>query len=54
MENQPQFVQFLIEAKKNTYAAGGKLSTPSRPASKDLFFQRGDYTYLDTYLGAVT
>jgi hypothetical protein len=51
MENQVQFVQFLIEAKKNTYAAGGKLSTPSRPGSKDLTFQRGDYTYIDTYLG---
>ncbi len=51
MENQSQFVRFLIEAKKNTYAAGGKLSAPSRPGSKDLFFQQGDYSYLDTYLG---
>jgi hypothetical protein len=53
MESQTQFVQFLIEAKKNTYASDGKLSTPSRPGSKDLLFQQGDYLYLDTYLGSV-
>lgn len=51
MENQSHFVQFLIEAKKSTYAADGKLSASSRPGSKDLSFQQGDYTYLDTYLG---
>ena len=53
MENQAQFVQFLIEAKKNTYAGDGKLSSSSRPASKDLSFQQGDYLYLDTYLGSM-
>ncbi|HEY3343439.1 MAG TPA: DUF5680 domain-containing protein [Anaerolineaceae bacterium] len=51
MENQKQFVQFLIEAKKNTYAGGGDLSASSRPCSKDLTYQNGDYLYLDTYLG---
>ncbi len=51
MENQDQFVRFLVEAKKNTYAGGGELSAPSRPASKDLSFRQGDYTYIDTYLG---
>ncbi len=53
MENQTQFVQFLLDAKKNTYAGDGKLSAPSRPASKDLSFQQGDYLYLDTYLGSL-
>lgn len=53
MENRSEFIQFVIQAKKNTYAGDGALSTPSRPASKDLAFQRGDYFYLDTYLGSV-
>ena len=53
MENQTQFIQFLIEAKKNTYASDGKLSTPSRPDSKDLLFQQGAYLYIDTYLGSL-
>ena len=53
MENQFEFVQFLILAKKNTYAGDGNLSAPSRPASKDLSFNQGDYLYLDTYLGSV-
>jgi hypothetical protein len=53
MENQTQFIRFLIEAKKNTYAGDGKLSAPSRPGSQDLAFQQGDYMYLDTYLGSV-
>jgi hypothetical protein len=53
MENQSQFVQFLIEAKKNTYAGDGKLSAPSRPVSKDLAFEQGDYLYIDTYLGSL-
>jgi hypothetical protein len=51
MENHPQFVQFLIKAKQNTYAGDGALSPPSRPVSKDLTFRQGDYLYLDTYLG---
>lgn len=53
MENQTQFIQFLIEAKKNTYASDGELSTPSRPGSKDLLFQQGAYLYFDTYLGSL-
>jgi len=53
MENQSEFVQFLIQAKKNTYAGDGTLSAPSRPASKDLMFKQGDYLYIDTYLGSL-
>jgi hypothetical protein len=47
-----EFVEFLIEAKRHTYAAGGPPSGSSRPASKDLGYKRGGYEYLDSYLGA--
>jgi hypothetical protein len=53
MDNETKFIQFLIQAKRSTYAANGKLSPSSRPASKDLAFQMGDYLYIDTYLGSV-
>jgi hypothetical protein len=53
MENQTQFVQFLIDAKRNTYAGGGKLATPSRPGSKDLSYAKDGYSYHDTYLGDI-
>ncbi len=48
----PQFIPFLLRAKKNTYAAGdaGKVAA-SRPASHDLAYHEGDWSYLDTYLG---
>lgn len=49
---EPEFVPFLLKAKRNTYAAGdgGKVAS-SRPASHDLAFCEGDWSYLDTYLG---
>jgi hypothetical protein len=53
MENQSEFVEFLIEAKKATYAGGGAFSAPSRPCSRDLAYQRGRYAYMDTYLGDI-
>jgi hypothetical protein len=48
----PQFVDFLLRAKKSTYAAGdaGKVE-PSRANSHDLTYREGDWSYLDTYLG---
>lgn len=48
---QPEWLNFLIEAKKATYAGGGVESHSSRPLSKDLPYRQGDYYYLDTYLG---
>jgi len=45
------FTDFLIEAKRHTYAAGGPPSGSSRRASKDLGYSLGDYEYLDSYLG---
>ena len=44
-------VDFLICAKKATYAGKGAESAPSRPCSHDLEYSQGDMTYIDTYLG---
>ncbi len=46
-----ELIAFLCKAKKNTYAAAGAETTPSRPASHDLSFSEGAYYYHDTYLG---
>ncbi len=45
--------EFLVEAKKNTYAGDGQAVEPSRPGSKDLPYRKGDYYYLDSYLGSI-
>ncbi|MBN2879674.1 MAG: helix-turn-helix transcriptional regulator [Clostridia bacterium] len=43
---------FLYEAKKNTYAANAPLDKEScRPNSHDLTYKKGNYLYIDTYLG---
>ena len=44
-------VEFLIRAKKATYAGKGAESAPSRPESHDLAYAEGDLAYIDTYLG---
>lgn len=45
-------IDFLIEAKKNTYASNGKVRDIStRPSSKDLEYSKDNYKYIDTYLG---
>lgn len=44
-------IEFLIKAKKNTYAGKGAETTSSRPKSHDLKYSEGDYMYYDTYLG---
>lgn len=44
--------EFLVRAKRNTYAGDGALSAPSRPNSKDLHYCEGDLLYIDTYLGS--
>ena len=48
---QSGFVEFLIRAKKATYAGKGAEAAPSRPASHDLIYREGELTYIDTYLG---
>lgn len=45
------FSDFLLKAKINTYAGNGPKSLPTRPHSKDLTYQEGDYLYIDSYLG---
>jgi hypothetical protein len=47
-----ELIEFLLEAKKKTYAGQGPELSPSRPASHDLAFMRGDLQYIDTYLGS--
>ena len=49
MDNK--LVEFLIKAKKATYAGKGAETAPSREKSHDLIYRDGDYMYYDTYLG---
>lgn len=42
---------FIIRAKQNTYAGGGKKLLSYRLGSKDLQFAEGDWAYHDSYLG---
>lgn len=44
-------IDFLLRAKKQTYAAKSGGVESSRPNSHDLAYQEGDYYYHDTYLG---
>ena len=46
-----QIFEFLIRAKKATYAGKGAETAPSRVKSHDLAYREGDYLYYDTYLG---
>ena len=45
-------IDFLIRAKKETYAGHGTEVVPSRPNSHDLHYSEGDLKYIDTYLGS--
>lgn len=55
MMRQPkeEFINFLIEAKKQTYAAQGDDAsvTPLLPGSKQLEYHKGFYSYRDVYYG---
>lgn len=44
-------VEFLVEAKKRTYAGKGAETDPSRVGSHDLVWRDGDMMYYDSYLG---
>ena len=47
-------IEFLVEAKQNTYAAGegsAQTAPSSRLASTDLQYEKGDFKYLDTFVG---
>ena len=48
---EKRIIDFLIKAKKATYAGKGAETVPSRVGSHDLIFQEDDLMYYDTYLG---
>lgn len=42
---------FIVKAKAATYVGDGAPGASSRPASHDLSFQDGEWSYLDSYFG---
>ena len=46
-----RIIDFLIRAKKATYAGKGAETASSRPESHDLIYREDDLMYYDTYLG---
>jgi hypothetical protein len=44
-------IDFLVAAKRNTYAAGKGAVIPSRAGAKDLEYTAGGFRYLDSYFG---
>ena len=48
---EKKIIDFLIRAKKATYAGKGAETTPSRTGSHDLIYREDDLMYYDTYLG---
>lgn len=52
MKTPDGFLDFLMKAKMNTYASDKDRASPSRPGSKDIHFEEGNYKYIDTYLGS--
>jgi len=46
-----KLLDFLITAKRATYAGKGAETAPSREKSHDLIYRDGDFMYYDTYLG---
>ena len=45
-------IEFIVKAKKNTYATQKGFVAPCRNGSRDLQFSEGDFVYLDSYFGA--
>ena len=48
---EQKILEFLLRAKRLTYAGKGAESPSSRPRSHDLQYAEGDLLYIDTYLG---
>ena len=46
-----KLIEFLIKAKRVTYAGKGAETSSSREKSHDLIYKDGDYMYYDSYLG---
>ncbi len=52
--NSKEFLEFLVKAKKGTYANGdASKSSSSRLLSKDYHYEDGNFTYHDTYFGGI-
>ena len=46
-----ELAEFLVKAKRETYAGGGAEAPPERPGFKELEFREGDWHYRDSYAG---
>lgn len=44
-------IEFLVKAKKKTYAGDGNVTTSSRPCSRDLKYFEDNFEYYDSYFG---
>ncbi|MFA9379712.1 MAG: DUF5680 domain-containing protein [Acetanaerobacterium sp.] len=44
-------IDFLLRAKRATYAGKGAEASASRPSSHDLHYADGEWCYIDSYLG---
>jgi hypothetical protein len=51
MLNLEDLQAFIVAAKAVTYIGDGTPSLSCRPASHDLAYQAGDFSYLDSYFG---
>ncbi|MBE6053430.1 MAG: XRE family transcriptional regulator [Clostridium sartagoforme] len=51
MGDLSKFKEFIVEAKRNTYASEAKKAKPTKPNSKDYSYKKYDYYYHDSYLG---
>jgi len=55
-DNSSEIVDFIVEAKKKTYASADSFDAArvasSRLGSKDLAYEAGDFKYWDTYVGS--
>lgn len=49
---EDSIVNFLVRAKKATYAGKGSESQATRPHSHDLIYSENNLKYIDTYLGS--
>ena len=46
-----ELVDFLVRAKRQTYAGDGKEITPQRPGFKELEYRENEWEYRDSYTG---
>lgn len=46
-----ELADFIVRAKASTYVGNGRFRPPCRPDAKDVGFDEGDWSYLDSYFG---